>query len=857
MNNKTIIFIILMLTSIWSVNAFSEVQLLQETMSNTATATDTWGMKFIVTNISNTYTLTSAEFLSDCTVAYLEDVSHSILETAAITNFNATFSTPLVYGTSYYITCNNATNPYTVTYEAMGAFPYSMSMISWTGGWDSGYGDDVSYFRNVKSITLEVTPFNLNVSLIYNNTGDKTSEVNQADGTSSDYLWSSFTPTADFVLTNISINFYAPIDNCKEDLYLQILDESSTLLTQSTNAFIRNDSIGCDLGYNCCQIKSTDNTSMFDYQFYPFNMTANTTYRLFLIGRDYGVMVGIAPITGETIGFYANYGDLGSGYISETNKQMVMEIYGDGEPTPTPPVFDCIPNWTCSGYATCDYTGYQSCNAVTDLNTCGESYTGDYTEFSPNFCGTYITECGTLSTPDGIYLLSNNIGTSGECLRVTANNIIINGQGYTISGTINALRTISNIGVPFSPLTIYDTIIIEDILAYGISPTSPPNGKAGGTVTLYNTTVRDILAYGSTYPVGGVGGIITATDSLIAVADAKAGNSGFYFTCRNGVSGGTITLTNTYYEQLYTNGGISSCGGTTGPDGVQTINGGCQYDWIRYYIPSTCPETSQWTQYYTDLGGCGLPAPVGNSTLISCSYFPPVYTNQTFENKTTTDLATVPDISAVEDFTVATTASAVEFTTTVDLTNVTNIGEVLIMTGTVISIDSVAAPQLNTTADVILSVPVAADNQCEDFLLYYAPGFYTTERDIINHGTVIATNANIGTDCNDPSICTNVQCTNGILTFTAQRFSGFGLGILTPEAVESCQNTRATIFAAFGLIALFIIVGAAFLIINLIKGDGFDSSVIIAAVIGFIAVAIVVFVGYLIISQVSNSVCII
>lgn len=45
----------------------------------------------------------------------------------------------------------------------------------------------------------------------------------------------------------------------------------------------------------------------------------------------------------------------------------------------------CVPDWSCDGYGTpvCypDDTSNASCNSVTDLNVCGESYTGDYSEF--------------------------------------------------------------------------------------------------------------------------------------------------------------------------------------------------------------------------------------------------------------------------------------------------------------------------------------------------------------------------------------------------------------------------------------------------------------------------------------------
>jgi hypothetical protein len=50
------------------------------------------------------------------------------------------------------------------------------------------------------------------------------------------------------------------------------------------------------------------------------------------------------------------------------------------------PELNCTPDWICSGYGACNSSDLQPCNAVTDLNTCGESYTGDYSEFTPQAC---------------------------------------------------------------------------------------------------------------------------------------------------------------------------------------------------------------------------------------------------------------------------------------------------------------------------------------------------------------------------------------------------------------------------------------------------------------------------------------
>jgi hypothetical protein len=69
----------------------------------------------------------------------------------------------------------------------------------------------------------------------------------------------------------------------------------------------------------------------------------------------------------------------------------------------------CIPDWVCSGYADCLENDTQVCNAVSDNNNCGESYGGDYSEFSPQSCifglcyqefSTIGTECGGIANPN-------------------------------------------------------------------------------------------------------------------------------------------------------------------------------------------------------------------------------------------------------------------------------------------------------------------------------------------------------------------------------------------------------------------------------------------------------------------------
>jgi hypothetical protein len=46
----------------------------------------------------------------------------------------------------------------------------------------------------------------------------------------------------------------------------------------------------------------------------------------------------------------------------------------------------CTPLWSCNGYDSCLINDTQNCNSVEDLNTCGDIYSGDYSEFTPQAC---------------------------------------------------------------------------------------------------------------------------------------------------------------------------------------------------------------------------------------------------------------------------------------------------------------------------------------------------------------------------------------------------------------------------------------------------------------------------------------
>lgn len=76
----------------------------------------------------------------------------------------------------------------------------------------------------------------------------------------------------------------------------------------------------------------------------------------------------------------------------------------------------CTPDWSCNGYDSCMVNDTQNCNAVEDLNTCGDVYGGDYSEFTPagcNYCtlnsSVHVTGC--VINLNTTYYTNNNYGS--------------------------------------------------------------------------------------------------------------------------------------------------------------------------------------------------------------------------------------------------------------------------------------------------------------------------------------------------------------------------------------------------------------------------------------------------------------
>ena len=98
---------------------------------------------------------------------------------------------------------------------------------------------------------------------------------------------------------------------------------------------------------------------------------------------------------------------------------------------------------------------------------------------------------------------------------------------------------------------------------------------------------------------------------------------------------------------------------------------------------------------------------------------------------------------------------------------------------------------------------------------------------------------------------TNYTCGNENITYNnyTTNSSLFPLTNWTCSSeviINYCENTRAVVFTGFGLIALMVLVGAAFLIINIFSGD-LTIAMMMSTVTGLVGIAIALFIGYIVI----------
>ena len=205
----------------------------------------------------------------------------------------------------------------------------------------------------------------------------------------------------------------------------------------------------------------------------------------------------------------------------------------------------------------------------TTLGT-SRSFTNPFTAY-----GT-VSACGTLSDASKYYWLTQNV--SGTCLIIGANNIGIDGNGFAITGDVNASATVA-------AASAYTGLILNNLNVTGVvalrgAANPSGNGGAGGSVTLTDSNVNAIYSSGGRGQINdGAGGAVSLSNSTSTIVSALtsgginsggaitlSGSSATSLTSASGAiavtsstvsgavasSGGAITITNS------TTGGINS-----------------------------------------------------------------------------------------------------------------------------------------------------------------------------------------------------------------------------------------------------------------------------------------------------------
>ncbi|MBI5228850.1 right-handed parallel beta-helix repeat-containing protein, partial [Candidatus Micrarchaeota archaeon] len=128
------------------------------------------------------------------------------------------------------------------------------------------------------------------------------------------------------------------------------------------------------------------------------------------------------------------------------------------------------------------------------------------------------TACGTLNSPNTVYQLSQSLSTTGTCFTITADNIVLDGNGFTISGDggsgdygVSAVSrknlTIKNLkitgfqrGISFESVdnSFVDSVVVSSNVSSGVHLLSSSNNTISHTI-VYNTSFAGFYLY-STWP---------------------------------------------------------------------------------------------------------------------------------------------------------------------------------------------------------------------------------------------------------------------------------------------------------------------------------------------------------------------
>jgi len=285
---------------------------------------------------------------------------------------------------------------------------------------------------------------------------------------------------------------------------------------------------------------------------------------------------------------------------------------------PTAPVFSA--ELTSSSYTIQEY----EVGSGDEMNSTNYSVTGNLNQVHTGIFSVsnlplapgVITSCGKITTPGTYILGSNLIGISGTCFSVQANDVTIDGDGYTViasnSNSSYAVTATSSVSAD----SAYGTTTISNITFSGFgggvnasgnnATGGNTNGGNGGNVVVSNSSMGAILTSAGL----GFGSGVVGNGARVEVTDSTTGN------ITNSGTGGVILLSGNNLNisnNIYTASGAFSVSYT----GTLTTT--------NTTLSAVSNFSVQGTNYGSFIGG-GFP--LYPSTITSCGslYFAGTYT---------------------------------------------------------------------------------------------------------------------------------------------------------------------------------------------------------------------------------------
>lgn len=151
---------------------------------------------------------------------------------------------------------------------------------------------------------------------------------------------------------------------------------------------------------------------------------------------------------------------------------------------------------------------------------------------SPALAEQNVTACGNLSTANTIYILNQSVNSTGTCFNILANNITLDGAGYTINYSQNE----TGYGINITNISGYTLITIKNI-----------------TIKQENASVIDSYAI-----VASNMNASTITNNTIVTAGNNSGDILFTISYSNAMSNNNLTTFGTMSFGIYLNSSSNS-----------------------------------------------------------------------------------------------------------------------------------------------------------------------------------------------------------------------------------------------------------------------------------------------------------